>query len=94
MDITPQTALIEDVRAGEGLTIRRKFTSPGVHPFETVQWETRDARIGSREARRLRLSGARAAAAGPTLRGVAQALAGAGFHPVSLAYFPVRRNDD
>ena len=22
------------------------ITQPGVHPFETVEWETRDARIG------------------------------------------------
>src|SRR5690349_8613817 len=25
--------------------IRRHFTSPGVHPYDTVQWERRDARI-------------------------------------------------
>src|SRR6185312_3087010 len=28
------------------LTIRRKFTSAGVHPFDSVEWELRDARIG------------------------------------------------
>jgi ribonucleotide reductase alpha subunit len=30
----------------EGLSISRYFTTPGVHPFDTVQWELRDARIG------------------------------------------------
>jgi ribonucleotide reductase alpha subunit len=28
------------------LTLRRVFTTPGVHPFDTVEWELRDARIG------------------------------------------------
>ena len=32
--------------AGDGLSIRRFFTSPGRHPFDTVEWELRDARIG------------------------------------------------
>jgi len=31
---------------GEGLRISRRFTTPGVHPFDTVEWEQRDARIG------------------------------------------------
>jgi ribonucleoside-diphosphate reductase alpha chain len=44
---TPQTALESTgPRAGEALTIRRLFTEPGVHPFESVGWEIRDARIG------------------------------------------------
>jgi len=30
----------------DSLSIRRYFTTPGVHPFDTVQWELRDARIG------------------------------------------------
>ncbi|MBA2262377.1 MAG: hypothetical protein H0W03_06885, partial [Solirubrobacterales bacterium] len=42
----PQTALIDDTRAGRALTVRRRFTTPGVHPFDTVDWELRDARIG------------------------------------------------
>ena len=45
MEATPQTALAHDLQAGQALTIRRKFTSPG-HPFDTVEWELRDARIG------------------------------------------------
>src|SRR5688572_27343380 len=28
-----------------GIGIRRQFTTEGVHPYETVQWERRDARI-------------------------------------------------
>ncbi len=35
------------VDAREGLKIGRRFTSPGVHPFDAVEWETRDAIIGS-----------------------------------------------
>ncbi len=44
---TPQTAVRTETRAGEALSVRRLFTQPGVHPFETVEWELRDARIGS-----------------------------------------------
>ena len=29
-----------------GLTIERRFTTPGVHPYDEVDWELRDARIG------------------------------------------------
>jgi len=29
-----------------GLTIERRFTTPGVHPFDEVEWEIRDAIIG------------------------------------------------
>src|SRR5436305_5986642 len=32
--------------AGDGLSIRRYFTSADRHPFDTVEWELRDARIG------------------------------------------------
>jgi ribonucleoside-diphosphate reductase alpha chain len=46
MEATPHTALAQDVHAGQALTVRRKFTSPGVHPFDTIEWELRDARIG------------------------------------------------
>src|SRR5690242_883556 len=47
MEQTPQTAFGTDPRAGEALTVRRLFTRSGVHPFDTVDWERRDARIGS-----------------------------------------------
>src|SRR4051794_11162718 len=43
---TPQTALPAAPRAGEAITVRRLFTQPGVHPFESVEWELRDAKIG------------------------------------------------
>jgi ribonucleoside-diphosphate reductase alpha chain len=45
MDVQ-QTALTTDIQAGQALRVRRLFTTPGVHPFETVEWEIRDARIG------------------------------------------------
>ena len=46
MSTAPHTQLHEGVRAGEGLSIRRYFTTAGTHPFDAVQWEIRDARIG------------------------------------------------
>jgi ribonucleoside-diphosphate reductase alpha chain len=46
MDQIPQTQLDAQVRTGEGLSIRRFFTVPGEHPFDRVEWELRDARIG------------------------------------------------
>src|ERR671922_136507 len=34
-------------RSGQGgLTVERRFTTPGVHPFDDVEWELRDAVIG------------------------------------------------
>jgi ribonucleoside-diphosphate reductase alpha chain len=46
MDQIPQTQLESEVRTGEGLSVRRFFTAPGEHPFDQVEWEVRDARIG------------------------------------------------
>ena len=46
MEHTPQTPLTPETKAGEGLSIRRYFTTPGEHPFDAVEWEMRDARIG------------------------------------------------
>ncbi|HUR84534.1 MAG TPA: LAGLIDADG family homing endonuclease [Solirubrobacteraceae bacterium] len=43
---TSQTPLATGIGAGEPLSIERLFTTPGVHPFESVEWELRDARIG------------------------------------------------
>src|SRR5919201_1313952 len=34
----------------EGLTVERHFTTPGVHPFDEVEWEIRDAVIGDPES--------------------------------------------
>ncbi|MDP9376448.1 MAG: vitamin B12-dependent ribonucleotide reductase [Actinomycetota bacterium] len=44
MEHSTQTALA--TRSGEALRIRRLFTKPGVHPFDAVEWELRDALIG------------------------------------------------
>ncbi len=41
---TPQTA--QDATAGRALSIRRRFTDSGTHPFDAVAWELRDAHIG------------------------------------------------
>jgi ribonucleoside-diphosphate reductase alpha chain len=38
--ITPST---------EGVAIERRYTEPGVHPFDAVEWEIRDAVIGNPE---------------------------------------------
>ncbi len=46
MENTPQTALAQDLSSREGLSIRRRFTTAGVHPFDAIEWELRDARIG------------------------------------------------
>jgi ribonucleoside-diphosphate reductase alpha chain len=46
MDQIPQTQVDAEVRTGEGLSVRRFFTTPGAHPFDLVEWELRDARIG------------------------------------------------
>jgi len=34
---------------GEALTINRFFTTAGIHPFDAVEWEIRDAHIGHGE---------------------------------------------
>jgi ribonucleoside-diphosphate reductase alpha chain len=36
----------EPATTGSALSIRRLFTEPGTHPFEALEWERRDARIG------------------------------------------------
>ncbi|CAB4941823.1 unannotated protein [freshwater metagenome] len=49
MDVTPQspqTSDLTEVIPGHAMTIARKFTDPSTHPFDTVTWELRDARIG------------------------------------------------
>jgi ribonucleoside-diphosphate reductase alpha chain len=44
-DTTPQT-IFEQTTPGAALSIERFFTTAGTHPFESVEWEIRDARIG------------------------------------------------
>ncbi len=46
MDQIPQTQLESEARTGEGLSVRRFFTVPDQHPFDSVEWEQREARIG------------------------------------------------
>src|SRR5438309_359687 len=46
MEGTPQTAPASNIEAGNGLSIGRYFTTPGTHPFDSVEWELRDAHIG------------------------------------------------
>src|SRR6185503_5114012 len=37
-------------REGRGVGIQRKFTEEGVHPFDAIEWEIRDAIIGDPES--------------------------------------------
>jgi len=46
MDTTTHPTAVEQSAPGAALSIERYFTSPDTHPFDTVQWERRDARIG------------------------------------------------
>jgi ribonucleoside-diphosphate reductase alpha chain len=46
MSNAPQTQISPDPQAVDGLSVRRYFTTPGTHPFDAVEWERRDARIG------------------------------------------------
>ena len=46
MEQSPQTPMSADAKAGKGLSIRRYFTTPTEHPYDAIEWELRDARIG------------------------------------------------
>jgi ribonucleoside-diphosphate reductase alpha chain len=43
---TPPSTTLDAAPAGDALRIQRRFTTPGVHPFDAIEWELRDARIG------------------------------------------------
>ncbi len=43
------TTPVEETEPRGALSVERHFTTPGEHPFETVEWELRDARIGHGE---------------------------------------------
>ena len=43
------TTPVEEIEPRGALAVERYFTTPGEHPFETVEWELRDARIGHGE---------------------------------------------
>src|SRR5437867_9010717 len=45
----PQPSSAQDsttIRTGQGVTVKRRLTEPGIHPFDAVEWEIRDALIG------------------------------------------------
>jgi ribonucleoside-diphosphate reductase alpha chain len=46
MDFTPHPTIQQEPAAGAALTVERLFTTPDTHPFDSVEWELRDARIG------------------------------------------------
>src|SRR5918992_2819984 len=51
MPQTPSSAAdITARRTGQGVTVERRWTEAGVHPFDTVEWEIRDAVIGDPES--------------------------------------------
>ena len=37
----------EDGRPAKGLTFERRWTTPGIHPYDEIDWETRTAAIGN-----------------------------------------------
>ena len=41
-----QTATSAPKNGLKGLAVERRFSSPGAHPFDEIEWETRDAVIG------------------------------------------------
>jgi ribonucleoside-diphosphate reductase alpha chain len=41
-----KTALASPRNGLQGLSVERRFSTPGVHPFDQVEWEIRDAVIG------------------------------------------------
>src|SRR5438477_9414745 len=45
-DFVTKTAANREQLERNGLTVARRFTSEGVHPFDEVEWELRDAVIG------------------------------------------------
>jgi ribonucleoside-diphosphate reductase alpha chain len=45
-----KTALASPKNGLEGLSVERRFSTPGVHPFDEVEWEIRDAVIGDPES--------------------------------------------
>jgi ribonucleoside-diphosphate reductase alpha chain len=46
MNPTTHPTTTQETAPGAGLSIRRLFTTVDTHPFDAVEWETRDARIG------------------------------------------------
>src|SRR3954468_1284596 len=47
--LMPKATSKAPITTEKGLVIERRFTSPGVHPYDELEWETRDAIIGDPE---------------------------------------------
>jgi ribonucleoside-diphosphate reductase alpha chain len=45
-----KTATASPKNGLQGLSVERKFSTPGVHPFDQIEWEIRDALIGNPES--------------------------------------------
>ena len=45
-----KTAISSPKNGLRGLSIERRFSTPGVHPFDQIEWELRDAVIGNPES--------------------------------------------
>jgi len=45
-----KTAFASPRNGLQGLSIERRFSTPGVHPFDEIEWEIRDAVIGNPES--------------------------------------------
>ncbi|HET9593307.1 MAG TPA: vitamin B12-dependent ribonucleotide reductase, partial [Solirubrobacterales bacterium] len=45
-----KTAIASPKNGLQGLSIERRFSTPGVHPFDQIEWEIRDAVIGNPES--------------------------------------------
>jgi ribonucleoside-diphosphate reductase alpha chain len=46
MSNAPHPQISSDPQGVDGVSVRRYFTTPGTHPFDAIEWERRDARIG------------------------------------------------
>ncbi|HEX6456077.1 MAG TPA: vitamin B12-dependent ribonucleotide reductase [Solirubrobacterales bacterium] len=45
-----KTAVASPENGLQGLSVERRFSTPGVHPFDQIEWEIRDAVIGNPES--------------------------------------------
>jgi ribonucleoside-diphosphate reductase alpha chain len=49
MNPTPHTTIPQAPDATDAVAVKRLFTTPETHPFDAIEWEIRDARIGHGE---------------------------------------------
>jgi ribonucleoside-diphosphate reductase alpha chain len=47
MPDTSSAATPTTTRTRQGITVQRRYTTPGVHPFDAVEWEIRTAEVGN-----------------------------------------------